>query len=86
MPELSTRASFCCTKKIEKNAYIYSESCIYLQTLKTTVIYSSNLFTYNAKYLPTFLGGEMTIFCQQFAKHAKTSLHSARSCKPTLAS
>ena len=27
MPELSTRASFCCTKKIEKNAYIYSKSC-----------------------------------------------------------
>ena len=26
-PAVSTRASFCCTKKIEKNAYVYNESC-----------------------------------------------------------
>ena len=73
MPELSTRASFCCTKKIEKNAYIYSKSCIYSQTLKSQIFANISW-------------GEMTIFCQQFAKHAKTSLHRARSCKPTLAS
>ena len=71
MPELSTRASFCCTKKIEKNAYIYSESCIYSQTLKTTVIYSSNLFTYNAKYLPTFLGEKWRSFANSLQSMLK---------------
>jgi len=40
-----TRASFYCSKKVRK-----------LHLLQTTIIYSSDLFTYNAKYFQTFLG------------------------------
>ena len=52
------RTSFCCTKKLKKFHLFLAKvakSCIYSQTLKTTVIYSSDLFTYNAKYLQTLL-------------------------------
>jgi len=43
-------------QKSEKVAFIFNGSCIYAQTLQTTVIYSSGLFTYNAKYFQTFFG------------------------------
>ena len=39
-----------------------AKSCIYSQTLKTTVIYSSDLFTYNAKYLQTLFGEKWQSF------------------------
>jgi len=42
------KASFCCRKKWE--------SWIFAQTSQTPIIYSSDLFTYNAKYFQTFLG------------------------------
>jgi len=34
------------------------KSCIYAQAFETTVIYSSDLFTYNAKYFQTFYLGK----------------------------
>ena len=53
------RASFCCSKELKKLHLFLTKvakSCIYSQTLKTTAIYSSDLFIYNAKYLQTLLG------------------------------
>ena len=44
-----TRTSFCCTKKLKKLHLFLTKvakSCIYSQTLKRTVIYSSDLFTH----------------------------------------
>ena len=44
-----TRTSFCCTKKLKKLHLFLTKvakSCIYSQTLKRTMIYSSDLFTY----------------------------------------
>jgi len=32
------------------------KSCIYAQTFQMTVIYSSDLFTYNARYFQTLSG------------------------------
>ena len=50
------RASFCCTKKLKNYTLTkVAKSWFYAQTLKTTVINSNNLFTYNAKYLQTLL-------------------------------
>ena len=53
---LILRASFCCTKILKKLLLFLTKvakSCIYSQTLKTTGVYLSYLFTYNAKYLQT---------------------------------
>ena len=37
-------------------ATVAVKSCIYTQAFQTTVIYSSDLFTYNAKYFQTLAG------------------------------
>ena len=56
---LISTASFCCIKKLKKMHLFSTEvakSCISAQTFLTTVIYSGDLFTYNAIYLKTLLG------------------------------
>ena len=53
-----TRASFCCSKKLKKLHLFLTKvakCCIYAQILKTTGIYSKDLFTYNAVYLQILL-------------------------------
>ena len=56
---LISRASFCCITKLKKMHLFLTEVakiCISAQTFLTTVIYSGDLFTYNAIYLKTLLG------------------------------
>ena len=48
-----------------------AKSCIYSQTLKTTVIYSSDLFTYNAKYLQTLVGEKWRSFANSLPRMLK---------------
>ena len=50
------KASFCCCKKLHLFLTKVAKSCIHSQTLKTRVIYSSDLLTYNAKYFQHYLG------------------------------
>ena len=38
------------------------KSCIYAQAFQTTVIYSSDLFTYNAKFFQTLFGEKWRLF------------------------
>jgi len=38
-----------------------NKSCIYAQTFQTTVVYSSDLFTHNAKCLPTLFLAKQVI-------------------------
>ena len=59
---LIIRASFCWIKKLHLVLTKVAKSCSYLQTLNTTVIYSSDLFFYNAKYLQTLLGEKWRSF------------------------
>jgi len=83
---LIVRASFCCSKWVrrlhlfstkvafissEKVAFIFNESCIYAQTLQTTVIYSRGLFTCNAKYFQTFLGEKWWSFANSLPSMLK---------------
>ena len=56
------RASFCCTKKLHLFLTKVAKSCIYAQTFQTTAIYSSDLFTNNAKYLQTLFGEKWQSF------------------------
>ena len=69
-----TRASFCCIKKLKKLHLFLTKvakSCIYSQTLKTTVIYSSDLFAYYAKYLQTLLGEKWRFFANSLRSMLK---------------
>ena len=84
-----TRASFCCTKKLKKLHLFLNESCKKLH-LFTNIKNDRDLlkrFIYlECQIFANITRGEMVIVCQQFRKHANTSLHSARSCKPTVTS
>ena len=46
-------------------------SCIYAQAFKTTVIYSSYLFTYNAKYFQTFSSEKWSSFANSLRSMLK---------------
>ena len=68
------RASFCCTKKLKKLQLFLTKvakSCIYSQALKTTVIYSRDLFTCNAKYLQTLVEEKWRSFANSFRSMLK---------------
>ena len=72
-----SRASFCCIKKLKKlHLFLMkvAKSCIYSQTLKTAEIYSSDLFTYNAKYLQRLLREKWRSFAKSLLSMLK--LHS----------
>ena len=47
------------------------KSCIYAQALQTTVIYSSDLFTYNAKYFQTLSGDKWRSFASSLRSMSK---------------
>jgi len=58
--KLKIRTSFCCNK-IVRNMHLSStkvavKSCIYAEAFQMTVIYSSDLFTYNAECFQTLSG------------------------------
>ena len=71
-----SRASFCYTKKL-KILHVFltkvAKSCIYAQTLKTTVVYSNDLLTYNAKYLQTLLREKWRSFASSLHSMLKLS-------------
>ena len=75
--------------KIEKIAFIFNESCkelhLFTNIKNDTDLLKRFIFIY-CQIFTNITWGEMAIFCQQVAKHAKTSLQSVRSCKPTVAS
>jgi len=47
------------------------KTCIYAQAFQTTVIYSSDLFTYNAKYFQTLSGEKWRSFAKSLRSMAK---------------
>jgi len=73
-----TRASFFCNK-IVRNMHLFLtkvavKSDIYAQAFHTTVIYSSDLITCNAKYFQTFSGEKWRSFANSF--HSMLKLRS----------
>ena len=71
-----SRASFCYTKKL-KILHLFltkvAKSCIYALASKTRVVYSNDLFTYNAKYLQTLLREKWRSFASSLHSMLKLS-------------